>query len=237
MINFPVINKEKLMKFKLQIVFLVACFFCCCTASDEKDNSTTTNANIEKDLPKTKILELLKNSVGDQRNQKFNELMAFAKTDSNNLNQLTNVFVDEGKKICLESQKTRFRFSQSNFDKLRIMSDIFAEFKSIEGLEMLVDCLDYKHIIGGLSASTYATMPAIIQYKELAVPALKKKMSMSNNEVRCQIASVLTEVGSNDVLQFLIKVKENEKDEEVLDCLNGCISAFENDNMKNNRVR
>jgi hypothetical protein len=225
------------MRFKLQIIFLFVCLFSCCTKSIEKDNSITTIANVEQDLSKTKLLELLENSHGELRNQKFREIMTFATTDSNNLNKLTNIFVEEGKKICLVSEENKFRFSQSNFDKLRMMSDIFAELKSIEGLEMLIDCLDYKHIIGGLSYNNYATMPAIIQYKELAVPILKKKMSSSKSEIRCQIASVLTFTSNNDVLQFLIKTKENEKDEEVLDCLIGCISAFENDNMKSKHVR
>jgi hypothetical protein len=163
------------------------------------------------------LIKSLDSSDIKLRQRSAEQLATIGKQSAKQRTEITRELIEQGKMICME--KNSRPFSRTSFDKLRLMSDILAEMDSIEALDMLIDCSDYAEDIGGFSPFHFATMPALLKYKEKARPILMKKWNTSSSKIKCNIANALTETGGVEVKNFLENKVEQESDKEVLECL------------------
>jgi hypothetical protein len=212
----------------LIIIFLFICFLGCSNVvKDEQPN------NIQKRDGFESLIISEENIAGEISQKNKEQLLKFAKQSDKNKTEVTKVLIEESVRICNEKVDDLFsNVSRSNFNKLRSMSNILADLKSIEALDILIDCSEYRDFLGGFSSRHYATQPAILSYKESAMPTLMRKMSKSTSEIKCNIANTLAEIGGDEAKDFLIKTKADEKDKKVLECLTSCIDFIIHSNRK-----
>ena len=79
----------------------------------------------------------------------------------------------------------------------------------------------------------FATMEAVINYKEKALPNLKMKLQQQSYDeddkyVKCSISDILSNIGGNEAELILIEAKKKETDPEIVACMRKGMDGFRN---------
>ena len=117
----------------------------------------------------------------------------------------------------------------TDFRKLNAMSHILAKLKSQDALNILIDCSNHSTVFSGDSSTDFATMPAIVEFGDKAVPLLKKKLiSDDRKNIKCQIVSILTLINTKEAENTLKYALKIETDKEAMVCITRGIRSFNN---------
>lgn len=141
----------------------------------------STGAKPVKKADKLKIDELIA-SLGRgtiDTKQKYEQLLVkeqllfkFVEKDSARRSYAAGKLIANIKQTCQANEK----YIQSDFVRVQSASNILAELEVTEALDTLIDCSNRRSPVGGLSSHNWGTAPAIIKYREKAMPALIEKM-------------------------------------------------------------
>ncbi len=115
------------------------------------------------------------------------------------------------------------------FEKVGTMSYILADLHSVESLDPLIDCSNHTLPAHGWGINNYATMGAILQFKQDALPALRRELSFPHEDkyLVCAISSMLGSVGGREEERLLKQAYKNEPDEEIQWCFRKSFSYLE----------
>jgi hypothetical protein len=129
-----------------------------------------------KSADKRKIDELLSPlgmGTGIDFQKTSDGLVEFVKNDPARRSYAAGKLISEIKQACEANEKY---IHYSDFARVQFASNTLAELEVIEALDTLIDCSNRRSPVGGLSPHNWATVPAIIKYREKAMPALIEKM-------------------------------------------------------------
>lgn len=149
-------------------------------------NQITLNVKPIKWADKRKIDKIISSfgrGTEADRQTSSDSLVEFVGNNPDRRSYAAGQLIAETKLICSTAGKLnpfdtteKFIKSQSDFIKLQFMSNALADLEVIEALDTLIDCSNRRSQVGGLSYYNFPTVPAIIKYKEKALPALLEKI-------------------------------------------------------------
>ncbi len=143
-----------------------------------------------------------------------------ADVDNNPLNKtyVAKKVLDKVIQICNDENSTK---SIDDMKVLGTMSNILADFQTVEALDVLIECSDRNGPYGGESFYNNETVPAIVEYQEKAYPYLERKLLSSdiNSEIKCTIVSILVQKAGLEGKKILMNARKIETKQMAKYCI------------------
>ncbi len=164
----------------------------------------------------------------DRKREAIERIEDIAKSDPAKGKEIIEKLTADIQEICVDHH-----YSESLFPKVKTMPMILSDLGSIEALDVLIDCSTNTPQVASHVYGDGVTVPAIVSYKNKALPALEKRLrrpvgNVDDEILKCTIATIPSRIGSKEAKQTLIDASQNETDKEALSCMNVSLSRFQN---------